>query len=153
MKIQVYTDGASRNNPGPSASGYMIFDEERRAIAKGFFYNGKKTNNIAEYLAIIAALKKVLSEFGAKVDVALFSDSMLVVNQLQGNYKVKDAKLKALWKEAREIVAKFSSCSFESVPRENKFIAMVDEELNLLLDKKEQGEEEEDKTEGLQKKL
>lgn len=151
MKFEIYTDGASRSNPGPSASGFVIF-ENKRIVAQSFFYNGKKTNNIAEYLAIIAALKKVANEYGAKSEIKLFSDSELVVNQLQGNYKVKDEKLKVLYKEAKSIIAKFSRCEFSNVPRENKHISMVDHELNLLLDKKEAGEVE-DSRQGTQKRL
>ncbi|HVA83145.1 MAG TPA: ribonuclease HI family protein [Candidatus Aquilonibacter sp.] len=152
MVLYIYTDGAARDNPGPSASGYVIFDAGKKLIAKSFFYNGKKTNNIAEYLAIIAALRKVLSEYGERSEIKLFSDSELVVNQLQGNYKVREPKLKALHKEARVIISKLKSCEFANVPRENKFISMVDAQLNLLLDKVALGNEK-DVEEGKQKTL
>lgn len=136
MEFYIYTDGAARDNPGPSASGFVIFDSRKKLVAKSFFYNGNKTNNIAEYLAIISALRKVLLEYGEQSEVNLFSDSELVVKQLQGKYKVRDPKLKALHKEASGIVARLHSCKFTNVPRENKFISMVDAQLNLLLDKK-----------------
>lgn len=151
MLFYIYTDGAARDNPGPSASGFVIFDSAKKLVAKSFFYNGNKTNNIAEYLAIIAALRKVLSEYGSQSEVKLFSDSELVVNQLQGNYKVRDPKLRLLHKEAHQIISKLSSCVFANVPRENKFISMVDAQLNLLLDKKEGGTLEEES--GAQRKL
>ncbi|MDE1846245.1 MAG: ribonuclease HI family protein [Candidatus Micrarchaeota archaeon] len=139
MLFYVYTDGAARDNPGPSASGFVIFDSGKRLVAKSFFYNGNKTNNIAEYLAIVAALRKVLSEYGAQSEVALFSDSELVVKQLQGKYKVRDPNLKALHKEASGVIARLGGCKFANVPRENKLISMVDAELNRLLDEKGEG--------------
>ncbi|MDE1850344.1 MAG: ribonuclease HI family protein [Candidatus Micrarchaeota archaeon] len=134
MIITAYTDGAARGNPGPSASGYVICDQKGKRIAKMFFYNGRQTNNVAEYLAIIAALKKIDEEFGGKAELKLFSDSKLVVNQLSGNYKVKDANLKVLHKEASKIAARLAKCEFVSVPRENPLISMVDGKLNELLD-------------------
>lgn len=134
MEIHTYTDGAARGNPGPSASGYAIYDKSEKLLARMFFSNGRQTNNVAEYLAIIAALKKVWEEFGSKAELTLFSDSRLVVNQLSGNYKVKDVNLKKLHKEAMAIAAKLSKCKFVDLPRENPQISMVDGKLNELLD-------------------
>ncbi|MGI0141271.1 MAG: ribonuclease HI family protein [Candidatus Micrarchaeales archaeon] len=134
MAFYVYTDGAARGNPGPSASGYLVLDEKRKLIVKNSFYNGKQTNNIAEYLAIIAALKKVHSEYGSSASILLYSDSELVVNQLTMNYKVRDKKLKALHSEALKLALKFTGCKFANVRREDKYVSMVDRELNELLD-------------------
>lgn len=132
--IYVYTDGASRNNPGKSASGYLIFGDEAEAVIKYSFYNGIKTNNEAEYLAIIAALEKVGDEFGFDVEVFLRSDSQLVVNQLNGTYKVKDSGLKELHAKASELIKKFKKCTLAAISREDRYITMVDAELNKLLD-------------------
>ena len=130
--IYIYTDGASRNNPGKSASGYLILDEKGKVVWKDSFYNGIKTNNQAEYIAVIAALEKALglSEREAK----LFSDSELIINQLKGRYRVKEAGLKGLHGKAKGLAARFDKLAVESVPRENRYISMVDKELNMLLD-------------------
>jgi len=132
--IHIYTDGASRSNPGESASGYLILDEKQKVLARHSFYNGIKTNNQAEYLAIIAALERAMAEFGGGSEVRLCSDSQLVVRQIRGEYKVRESGLKELNRKARDLVRSFKSCSLESVPRENRHISMVDGELNELLD-------------------
>lgn len=132
--IYIYTDGASRSNPGESASGYQILDEEHNLLFKYSFYNGIKTNNEAEYLAIIAALERAAAEFGYGIEIHLYSDSQLVVRQLNGSYKVKDRGLKELHKKASEVARKFSICKLENVSREDRYISMVDKGLNLLLD-------------------
>jgi len=64
MDLYIYTDGASRGNPGKSASGYLILDSSNKPLLKEVFYNGRKTNNFAEYMAIIAALEKVAKLYG-----------------------------------------------------------------------------------------
>ena len=133
MEFAIYTDGAARGNPGDSASGYYIFVNDR-LIAKRIFYNGIKTNNNAEYIAVISALKKIAEEYGYSNGIKLFSDSELVVNQLKKNYKVKDEKLKEYNKEAMGLISKFDRCDFASVPRTNRYISMVDKDLNKLLD-------------------
>jgi ribonuclease HI len=132
--IYIYTDGASRNNPGRSASGYRILDDEHNLIVKNSFYNGIKTNNEAEYLAVIAALGKAAEELGYGIDIELYSDSQLVIRQLNGSYRVKEVALKALNAKALDAMRKFNSCKLESVPRENRHISLVDGELNALLD-------------------
>ncbi|MDE1855840.1 MAG: ribonuclease HI family protein [Candidatus Micrarchaeota archaeon] len=134
MKLFIYTDGAARGNPGPSASGYLILDKDKKTVAKFSFYNGERTNNSAEYLAIIAALKKAHGEYGNGAEIELYSDSELVVNQLNMNYKVRERKLKVLYEEASGLAKKFAACVFINVPRENVQISAVDRELNKLLD-------------------
>lgn len=134
MKLFIYTDGAARGNPGPSASGYLILDKDKKTVAKFSFYNGEMTNNSAEYLAIIAALKKAHGEYGKGAEIELYSDSELVVNQLNMNYKVRDKKLKVLYEEANGLSKNFAACVFINVPRENRHISAVDRELNKLLD-------------------
>ncbi len=137
MLVYVYTDGASRSNPGKSASGYRIFDHSHKLIAKHSFYNGIKTNNQAEYLGVIEALKRIGKDHGYGNDIDLYSDSQLIVHQLKGDWKVKDKDLKVLNAEAKELMAKFSSVKLTDVPRENEHIAEVDASLNELLDEME----------------
>jgi len=137
MDIYIYTDGASRGNPGKSASGYLILDSSNKPLIKEVFYNGRKTNNFAEYMAIIAALEKVAKLYGYENNVILTSDSEVAVKQINGLYKVKEKHLKELNKRVIELASKFKSCKFQNAKRENKYIAMVDRELNRFLDKME----------------
>lgn len=135
MIINVYTDGASRNNPGRSASGYEVFDGLHKFLLKDSFYNGIRTNNAAEYLALIGALKRVGKEYGFDNHINVYSDSELMINQLKGIYKVKDADLRLLHREASTLISRFKTCRPNSIPRENRHIMQVDKELNRLLDR------------------
>lgn len=137
MLIHIYTDGASRNNPGKSASGYMLCDSDGNILLKKSFYNGIKTNNEAEYLAVIAALEGVAEEYGYDNELEIFSDSRLMINQIDGKFKVKHQGLGLLKKQIVEQLLKFQSFELHNVPRENSFISMVDGELNNLLDKQD----------------
>jgi ribonuclease HI len=134
MKYYIYTDGASRGNPGNSASGYHIYDEHYSLVKKYSFYNGKITNNAAEYIAIVTALREMLALFGSGVEIELYCDSRLVINQLAGNFKVKNEKLKELNFEAKDCLNKFKHFSLVNPRRENKYIQLVDKDLNDLLD-------------------
>lgn len=134
MTLYIYTDGASRGNPGESASGYLIFDARHRLLEEEVFYNGVCTNNVAEYKAIVAALKRALKEHGSAVELVLHSDSELVVNQLAGNYRIRDAKLQPLNREAKSLLKKFKKYELLSVRRENRYVSMVDKALNDFLD-------------------
>jgi len=137
MDLYIYTDGASRGNPGKSASGYLILDSSSKPLLKEVFYNGRKTNNFAEYMAIIAALEKVAKLYGYENNITLTSDSEVAVKQINGLYKVKEKHLKELNKRVIELASKFKSCKFQNAKRENKYIAIVDRELNRFLDKME----------------
>ncbi|MEM0200825.1 MAG: ribonuclease HI family protein [Candidatus Micrarchaeaceae archaeon] len=131
-EILVYTDGASRDNPGKSASGYLILDGKKEILET--FYNGKKSNNEAEYIAVISALKKLIKEGKESFPIILYSDSEIIVKQLNKLYKVKDHKLIQLNEEVIKLSKQFMSCKFVNVPRENKHISRVDTALNQLLD-------------------
>ncbi len=135
MILIIYTDGASRNNPGKSASGYLVLDSDENLLLQKSFYNGIKTNNVAEYLAIIAAIDAVAHEYGYDYDLNIYSDSKLAINQLGGQYKIKNPDLKKLNEEAISSLKKFNSYSLFNVPRENAHIVEVDAQLNELLDK------------------
>ena len=93
-KVIIYTDGAARGNPGPAAIGAIIKDEPGNVIARLSRRIGITTNNQAEYRAVITALEKAVS-LGAKY-VILKSDSELVVKQINGRYKIKNAALRPL---------------------------------------------------------
>ena len=134
MELRAYTDGAARGNPGPSASGYLIY-EGRKILQQRSVYNGIATNNYAEYGAVILALKWCISNFEPKkVSLSLYSDSELVVKQLNGAYKVKSKPLKKLNDEAKILIKKFEKVRLINVRREDKNISLVDRALNSLLD-------------------
>lgn len=131
-KIIVYTDGGSRGNPGKSAIGVVINDK------KYFKEIGIKTNNEAEYEAIIFALKKIKQIFGKnktkKLNIEIRLDSELVYNQLTGNYKIKESSLFPLFIEIWNLKMDFNSINFIKIPREQNKEA--DKLVNLALDKK-----------------
>src|SRR5579872_6750662 len=120
MLLHIYSDGASRSNPGKSASGYHIHDEKDKLLAKDSFYNGIRTNNEAEYLGAIAGLEKAGIAYGVEQDVELVSDSELMISQMNGRYKVKKAELKELNKKAMELLKKFNAYALQNVPREER---------------------------------
>jgi ribonuclease HI len=134
--LKVYSDGGSRGNPGPSATAFMVLDENDRILKRHCSLLGKHTNNQAEYEALISALKCVL-EF-SKDDVTCFLDSELVVKQLNGEYRVRNPELKDLCLNVRELQKEFNSTSFVHVPRTNKYMQEVDSMVNQALDKSAQ---------------
>lgn len=130
MKLTLYTDGGSRNNPGPSATGVVIKDEKGKVLAAYGEYLGKQTNNYAEYSAMISALKKA-HELGA-TEVACIADSKLVIEQLKGNWKVKEPTLQKLWLQAWNLLQKFKKYSLVHTLRAGNKEA--DAEVNKILD-------------------
>lgn len=126
----IYTDGGSRGNPGPSACGYVIMDEGQRVVARGGEYLGITTNNQAEYHGVRLSLEKAI-ELGLKrVDMRL--DSMLVVNQMNGAYTIKNRELWPINERIRDLMLNFERVTFRHVPRELNQIA--DGEVNRALD-------------------
>jgi ribonuclease HI len=111
-----YTDGAARGNPGPAGIGVVIADGAGRILAEVGQGIGVATNNVAEYLAAVEALRRAL-ELGA-TDLVLRSDSRLLVEQLSGRWRVKNPTLIRLHGEARALVGQFRSVTFEHVRRE-----------------------------------
>lgn len=115
-KIFINSDGAARGNPGPAGIGVVLKDETGKVVAEIFEYIGETTNNQAEYLALLAGLKKAI-ELGAE-SVGIFADSELMVSQIKGVYKVKNEGLKPLFNEAKELLKKFKTCNICHIPRE-----------------------------------
>jgi ribonuclease HI len=116
MKLIINTDGLSKDNPGRAAIGAVLKDARGKAIATVSQAIGIATNNEAEYRAVIAALEKALS-LGAN-QVELRSDSELVVNQLNGRYKVRSTGLRPLYLEAGRLLGSLQKVSIVYVPRE-----------------------------------
>ena len=114
-KVILYTDGASRGNPGPAAIGAVIKDGQGRVLAHISKRIGKTTNNQAEYLAVIAALEEADRLGAAAVEIR--SDSELVVKQINGSYRVKHPALKPLYRQVKELQSSFQSCAAASIPR------------------------------------
>ena len=102
MTILAYTDGASRGNPGESGVGIVLKDELGNVIASQYGYIGTTTNNVAEYTALVACLKLVQTTGCSQLVV--HSDSELMVRQLNGEYKVKDAGLKKHFQRVQHIL-------------------------------------------------
>jgi ribonuclease HI len=128
--LQIYTDGASRGNPGPSALAF-IFVQDGDIVHEQSEFLGEKTNIQAEYLAIIKALPEALKI--TKGELYLFSDSEVVIKQLIGEYKVKKDHLRILRKQIFDLKKEFSSIQFSYVPRQNMWIKKVDKLCNRCL--------------------
>ena len=134
----IYTDGGSRKNPGPAAAGYTIEGEGMRRVEHGE-YLGVTTNNVAEYSAAILALNKLKSLIGAErasaAHVRVMADSELLVRQVNGEYKVKDAELKKLFVDLYNARQDFAKVTFTHVRREANTDA--DRMVNEALDRKD----------------
>lgn len=129
-QVKLYGDGGSRGNPGPSALGYVICDTAGKVLREGSKYLGITTNNQAEYHALKMGLETCRSENVREVDV--FMDSLLVVNQMKGIFKVKNRDLWPIYEAIKVIASDFKRVSYTHVPRElNK---LADAEVNKTLD-------------------
>ncbi len=130
-KVKVFTDGGSRGNPGPSASGYVIMDMEDNILVDEGVYLGITTNNQAEYKALKLALEACHKMEVREVEVYL--DSLLVVNQMKGIFKVKNRDLWPLHDAIKKESSQFKKITFSHVPRE--FNKLADAAVNRALDK------------------
>lgn len=129
-EFKLYTDGGSRGNPGPSAGAYLVLDSAGKLIKKEGYYLGITTNNQAEYQALRHGMEQA-AELGIK-NLSVYMDSLLLVNQMKGIYKVKNRDLWPIYQSAKETCGRFSKISFTHVPRElNK---EADTEVNRVLD-------------------
>ncbi len=129
-EIKLYADGGSRGNPGPSASGYVLLDMHDNILETNGEYLNITTNNQAEYHALKLGLERA-QQLGVKV-IHVFMDSLLVVNQMTGLFKVKNAELIPVYKAIKGLTLQFDEVNFQHVPRElNK---LADAEVNRILD-------------------
>jgi len=112
---RVFTDGASIGNPGKVGIGYVIYDGDK-IVKEGSVGLGVQTNNFAEYMAVIFALVDVLGM--GRRQCAVFTDSQLVCEQINGNYKVANENIVALFTLAKTIIAQFDSFTITHIPRE-----------------------------------
>lgn len=113
--LTMYVDGASRGNPGPAGIGIVIFDQEDHQVGKVSSFIGKRTNNYAEYTAMIRALE-IGIYFNAKT-LKIRTDSELVVKQISGEYKVNHPEIKKLHAKAMRLIATIEDIKIEHVTR------------------------------------
>jgi ribonuclease HI len=114
--ITAYFDGGARSNPGPAGYGVHIVDDQGTVLAELHGSLGIATNNVAEYHGLIAALQWAVEN--NVVALTVKGDSLLIVEQMRGNYKVKNEGLKPLYLQARMLVMQVGNVKFEHVPRE-----------------------------------
>lgn len=128
--VKIFADGGSRGNPGPSASGFVLLDREDSVLLDRGVYLGITTNNQAEYTALKLALEEA-KKMGAQ-EVEVYMDSLLVVNQMKGIFKVKNRDLWPIHDAIKQLSKQFKHISFSHVPRElNK---LADAAVNRALD-------------------
>lgn len=114
--ITAYFDGGARQNPGPAGYGVHIVDDQGSVLAELHGSLGITTNNIAEYRGLIAALQWAVEHHVTQLTVK--GDSLLIIEQMRGNYKVKNEGLKPLHMQARMLVMQIGDVKFAHVPRE-----------------------------------
>lgn len=130
--LEIYVDGASRGNPGKGACVY-IFVLNNETILEESFYLGTITSNQAEYQGLIKALDKAIEY--TRWNVKVFSDSELIINQMNGDWRVKNNAIKKLYRDAAEMERGIQNIEYFHVPRENENIKRVDGLCNECIDK------------------
>jgi len=115
LRLIIYIDGASRGNPGPAGIGIAVSGLKGESLAEESVFIGETTNNVAEYRALLAALKKA-KEMGAR-SIQVMTDSELLFRQMRGLYRVRSPKLIALFQEVVTRVNEFADFELQHVPR------------------------------------
>jgi len=131
VKARLSTDGGARGNPGPAAYGYVLEAEDGTVLDARGEAIGVATNNVAEYRALVAGLERAL-DLGI-TELAVISDSELVVKQMRGEYKVKNAALRELSLEAASLARRIGKVTYAAVRREHNELA--DRLVNETLDR------------------
>ena len=129
--IIIYTDGGSRGNPGPAAAGFTLAETDGTQLQAKAFFLGHATNNVAEYTAVVKALEAA-KQTGAE-QITIYSDSELLVRQVNGQYKVKSEQIKPLFRQAVTLLGGFENWKVEHVTRDKNKQAdeLVNHSLNL----------------------
>jgi ribonuclease HI len=130
VKARLSTDGGARGNPGPAAFAYVLEAAGGDVLAQHGEYFGSATNNVAEYRALLAGLERA-AELGV-AELEVVSDSELMVRQMQGVYKVKNAALRDLWDDAGRVARRVGRVTYTAVRREHNELA--DRLVNEALD-------------------
>jgi ribonuclease H / adenosylcobalamin/alpha-ribazole phosphatase len=130
VKARLSTDGGSRGNPGPAAYGYVLETDDGTVLAAHGQAIGVATNNVAEYRGLVEGLRKAAELQVDELEVV--SDSELLVHQMRGDWKVKNAALQELWSEANDLERKLGKVTYKAVRREHNELA--DSLVNEALD-------------------
>ena len=133
MMLHTFSDGGARGNPGPAAIGYVICRTDGKVIQEGAECIGEMTNNKAEYRAMLKALE--MARALKATTLVSHADSELLVYQLQGVYRIKDAGLKTLAEKVKSAADAFQAVQWKQVPREHPMIKRADKLLNQAMDK------------------
>ena len=131
--LKVYFDGGSRGNPGPSAVGAVVYNENDKKIDQLSMYIGKYTNNLAEYIALDKSLD-LLENYDCR-KIMLFTDSKLLYSQLKKIWKIKDSNILKIYLSINKKLSKYDLVDLRLIPREKNREA--DRLVNLALDRKE----------------
>ena len=129
-EIKLFTDGGSRGNPGPSASGYVLLSMDDKILVEGGVYLGITTNNQAEYQALKFGLEEAQKLNPHTVHV--YMDSLLVVNQLTGKFKIRNRDLWPIHDAIKQLAKTFKQVNYTHVPRE--YNKLADAMVNKTLD-------------------
>jgi len=134
MKLIIFTDGASRGNPGHASYGFTISDENRKLLYEEGKYIGIATNNVAEYTAVLEALKYIKDKLAKnhQLSIELYADSKLVIEQLSGRYKMKSPHLKPIFEQIKILALELGGVVHTHVPRARN--SGADRLANLALD-------------------
>lgn len=116
-EVRVYTDGAARGNPGPAGAGARLEDASGQVLSEARRFLGEATNNVAEYSALVLGLERA-AEIGA-TSVEIRADSELLVKQMRGEWKIKNAALRTLARRAHALAREFERVSYVHVRREH----------------------------------
>lgn len=115
-KLILYSDGCSLGNPGRAGIGIIIYNENREVIREITEFVGITTNNVAEYMALVYALQEAL--YLKAKELSCFLDSEIIIRQLEGNYKVRDSKLKPLYYQIKHLQNFFKKVNFNHISRD-----------------------------------
>jgi ribonuclease HI len=132
QKLMIYSDGGARGNPGPAAVAFVALNSNGETVKAGSCFIGVRTNNQAEYEALLLALEFAIET--KTQEVVCHLDSELVTKQLNGDYAVKNDQLRQLWQKVQQRKACFIRIIFINVPRSNFQIQRADTLVNLILD-------------------
>ena len=137
-KLVLHTDGGARGNPGPAGAGAVVYDETGKTVKETSKYLGLKTNNFAEYAAVVLGLEMIAKHFGKaqckNLEVLVRMDSELICKQLNNEYQIKEETLFPLYIQVHNLlVSTFPSITFEHVPRKDN--AHADRLANEAMDK------------------
>lgn len=125
MKLKIFTDGASRGNPGPASYGFTIGDETGHILIEAGEYIGITTNNVAEYTAVLEALKLIKEKYSNRklTQIELYADSKLVAEQLSGRYKIKAKHLMPIIVQIQNLTIELGGIVFNHIPRSQNTLA------------------------------